>query len=325
MLNPELGLNQKALHKNVKKITTRAGYGEGILELGSSNKNIVVLTADLTESTYCHDFAQNFPERFVQVGVAEQNMIGIAAGLALSGKIPFAASYAVFNPGKNWDQIRISVCYSQANVKIIGTHAGLSVGPDGASHQALEDIALMRVLPNMTVLSPVDYEEAKKATKEAAKLQGPVYIRLARDKTPTLTTDKTPFEIGKMQTWLEGKDVTIIATGPILHEALLAAKEMKEKHKISAEVLNCTTIKPLDKEAIIKSAKKTKKVITLEEHQINGGLGSAVAEILAENYPTKMIRMGIQDAFGKSGTYEELKKEYKLTAKDIIKETKKLK
>jgi len=316
-----------ALHKNIftsklDEIPTRNGYGEGVVEAGKADENVVVLCADLTESTRSEDFSKKFPKRFFQMGVAEQNMAGVAAGLALNGKVPFIASYAVFSPGRNWDQIRVSICYSEANVKIVGAHAGLSVGPDGATHQALEDIALMRVLPNMTVLNPCDYEEALKATVAAAKHKGPVYIRLAREGTPVFTTKDTPFEIGKAETFMEGRDITIFSTGPILYEAMKAAKELEEKHKISCEVVNVSTIKPLDTKTILAAARKTRKVVTVEEHQENGGLGGAVAELLSQEFPVEMKIIGVKDTFGESGDPKELWEKYGISMHNIVAEIK---
>ncbi|MBN1325411.1 transketolase family protein [Candidatus Falkowbacteria bacterium] len=301
----------------------RDGYGGALLELGKKNKNVVVLCADLEESTRTIDFAKKYPKRFVEVGVAEQNMIGIGAGLALEGKITFCSSFAVFSPGRNWEQIRISVCYNNANVKIVSSHAGLNVGEDGATHQALEDLATMRVIPNMTVIAPCDYLEAKKAVMAAAKYKGPVYIRFGREKTPVITLKNTPFKIGKAQILRQGKDVTIIACGLMVYEALKAAEELATK-KISAEVINCHTIKPIDKNTIIRSAKKTKRVVTIEEHEVNGGLGSAVAEVLVQNYPVKMEIIGVPDKFGESGTAKQLLDKYGLNANSIIKSVKKL-
>ena len=290
--------------------STREGYGEAIVELARKNKNIVALSADLTESVRLTDFQKNFPKRFFQCGVAEANMVGMAAGLALEGKIPFVSSFAVFVPNRCLDHIRQSVCYTGANVKIVSTHAGIITGPDGATHQALEDIAIMRALPGMTVIVPCDYDQTKKAIKAVVKHKGPVYVRLTRPKTEALP--KQPFKIGKCNVLRKGKDVTIIACGPVLYEALEAGK------KINATVINCHTIKPLDK-AIIKYAKKSKKVITVEDHQINGGLGGAIAELLGENHPVKLKRIGVQNSFGESGTPEELKKKFGITIKNIIK------
>ncbi|MFA5127119.1 MAG: transketolase family protein [Patescibacteria group bacterium] len=297
--------------------STRAGFGEALLALAQKNKDIVVVSADLAESTRLQAFAKKFPQRFIEVGVAEQNMMGVAAGLALSGKIAVAASFAVFSPGRNWDQLRISVCYSDANVKIIGSHAGLSVGEDGASHQALEDIAITRCLPNLTIISPADYIEAKKATMAMLKIKGPVYLRLTRPDTSIFTTEKTPFKIGQANILLKGKDATLVAHGPILSEALQAA-HILSKEKISVEIINCHTIKPLDTKTILRSAQKTRAVITLEDHQINGGLGSAVAELLSEKLPTPLWRLGAHDTFGESGDYKQLWQKYGIDSQSII-------
>jgi transketolase len=307
-----------SLNKNLEMKACRDGYGEALLELGKKNKNIVVLCADLEESTRTIDFAKKYPKRFVEVGVAEQNMAGIAAGLALEGKIPFINSFAVFSPGRNWEQIRVSICYNKANVKIVSSHAGLNVGEDGATHQGLEDIALTRVLSNMVVIAPCDYLETKKAVLAAAKFKGPIYIRYGREKTPIITTKQSRFQIGKAEILRQGKNVTIIACGPMVYEALKAAEELA-KQKVSAEVINCHTIKPIDKNTIIKSAKKTKKVVTVEEHEVNGGLGSAVAEVLSQNYPVKMEIIGVPDKFGESGMPKQLLDKYGLNSDNIIK------
>lgn len=298
-------------------MSCREAHADALVELGKKDKNVVALTADVSPSTYYNKFAKEFPERFVECGVAEQNMMGAAAGLALAGKIPFLASYAVFSPGRNWDQLRVSVCYTKANVKIIGAHTGITVGPDGATHQALEDLAITRVLPNLIVIAPCDYEETYKATLAAYKHKGPVYIRFGREKTPVLTDKKTPFKIGQANILEPGRDVTIIGCGPLLYEALAAAKELKKK-KILAEVINCHTIKPLDKKTILASVKKTKAVVVVEEHQITGGLGGAVAEMLAANCPVPLEFVGIQDTFGESGEADELLEKYHLKAIDII-------
>lgn len=307
---------------NVERKATREGFGEAMTALGKRNNDVVVLTADLGESMKVDEFCRLYPERFIQVGVAEQNMMGVAAGLALSGKIPFATSYAVFNPGRNWDQMRVSVCYTNANVKIIGGHTGITVGPDGATHQALEDIAMTRVLPNLMVVVPADYEQAKKATLAIASYIGPVYLRLTRPKMACFTTATTPFELGKAQVLRLGKDVTIFACGGLVYEALLAAEELK--NEIDVEVINIHTIKPIDEETVVRSARKTGKVITLEDHQINGGLGGAVAEVLGEKSPTKMIRMGMKDSFGESGEPGELLAKYGLDKDGVIKTIKKI-
>ena len=317
-----------ALHKHIftsklDEVATRDGYGDGVVEAGRADENVVVLCGDLTESTRSETFADAFPERFFEMGVAEQNMAGVAAGLALNGKVAFIASYAVFSPGRNWDQIRVSVCYSNANVKIIGAHAGLSVGPDGATHQALEDIAIMRVLPNMVVLNPCDAVEAKKAVIAAAKHKGPVYIRLSREKTPVFTTEKTPFEIGKAQKFMEGRDITIFSSGPILYEAMKAAHELKERNGISCEVINVPTIKPLDEKVIFAAAEKTRRVITVEEHQVNGGFGSAIAELLSEKFPVPIKIIGVRDTFGESGEPKQLWEKYGISAHNIEAEIKK--
>ncbi len=301
--------------------STRDGFGQGLLELGSQNQDVVALCADVTESVRVHHFAQAFPDRYIEVGIAEQNMMGMAAGLAMADKIPFAASYAVFNPGRNWDQLRVSVCYSNLNVKVVGGHAGLTVGPDGATHQALEDIAITRVLPNMTVVVPCDARQAKLATIAIATHQGPCYLRLSREKSPDVTTASDTFELGKAQILREGGDVTIVATGFMVHKALEAAEQL-EKDGIMAEVINIHTIKPLDEKAIIASARKTGAVVTVEEHQIAGGLGGAVAEVLSEHLPTPVIRVGARDTFGESGTASELLTKYSLDVPDIIRAVK---
>lgn len=303
--------------------STRDGFGEAMLELGKKNKDVVVVSADLAESTRVDKFAKKYPSRFIEVGVAEQNAMGVATGLALSGKIPYVASFGVFSPGRNWDQLRVSVCYTNANVKIIGSHTGLSVGEDGASHQALEDIAITRVLPNMTVLAPADFIETKKATLAAAKINGPVYIRFARQNSPLINTTKTPFSIGKANILRSGTDITIVACGPVIAEALKAANTL-EKEKIKVEIINSHTIKPLDKQTILKSVKKTKKLITLEDHQIAGGLGSAVVEMLAGEYPVPTIMLGVNNTFGESGKPDELWEKYGLSDGHVMSAVKKL-
>lgn len=310
------GISQNIFDAEIKKAPTRQGYGDGVLLAGEKNSNIVVLTADLSESTNSHKFAKKFPDRFIEVGVAEQNMTGVAAGLALSGKIPFTASYSVFTPGLNWLQIRTSVCYTNANVKIVGSHSGFSDGPDGATHQALEDIALTRVLPHMTVIVPCDYEEAKKATLAAAEHIGPVYLRLARESTPLITTAEAPFEIGKAQVLMEGTDVTIVSCGPVLYNVLQTVHKLSNRG-ISCEVINCPTVKPLDENTILESVRKTKRIITVEEHQIAGGLGGAVAELLGEKFPAHLRRLGANDTFGESGNYLDLLEKYGLGQKTI--------
>lgn len=301
--------NREAL----ESAATRDGFGEGLLEAGRADERVVGLTADLAGSTKMDAFAAEFPERFVQVGVAEQNLITVASGMAHEGKIPFASSFAQFSPGRSWEQIRTTVCYNNQPVKVIGTHAGLSVGPDGATHQALEDIAITRALPNMRVIVPVDALQAKRVTMAVAQDDKPVYIRLAREKSPVFTTVDTPFEIGKANVYREGTDVTVIATGPLVYEALEAA----EQSDLSIEVVAVHTIKPLDTDTIIASAQKTGAVITVEEHQIAGGLGGAVAEVLGENCPVPLTRIGVQDSFGESGEAGELWEKHGLTSQNI--------
>ncbi len=303
--------------KKLKSDSTRAGFGRGLVEAAQKNKQIVALTADLSESTKLLDFEQKFPERYFDVGVAEQNLAGVAAGLALSGKIPFMTSYAVFSPGRNWDQIRVSIAYNQANVKIVSTHAGLNVGPDGATHQGLEDIALMRVLPNMTVIVPADAEQARQATIAISRLQGPVYLRLTRSNTPVFIDAKNNFKLGQAQVLQTGSDVTLIVCGPLVYQTLLAVEALK-RHHIAATVINCHTIKPLDVKTILASVKKTKAVVTVEEHQRAGGLGSAIAETLAVQYPVPQEFVAVDDTFGESGQADELLQKYGLTVEHII-------
>lgn len=311
-------LNPRLFEKDVQAIGTRDGYGQGLLELGESNKNVVVLTADLAESTRVEEFGKKFPERFIECGVSEQNMMGVAAGLALSGKIPFVSSYAVFSPGRSWDQLRVSVCYSKANVKVAGAHTGISVGPDGATHQALEDVGIVRVLPNIVVEVPCDSIEAKKTTLAAAAHKGPFYFRFGREKTPIITTDETPFEVGKAEVLREGDDVTIVACGPLVYQSLLAAKQLENKN-ISARVINNHTIKPIDALTLAKAAKETGAIVTVEEHQVMAGLGSAVAETLAKHYPVPIEFIGMQDTFGESGTPTELYEKYGMSVDAIYK------
>ncbi len=303
---------------DIKQLPIRNGYGEGLLILGKENPNVIVLCCDLTESTRSQAFADAYPERFVEVGVAEQNLAGLGAGMAHEGKIPFITSYATFSPGRNWDQIRVSICYSGNNVKIIGSHAGISVGPDGATHQAMEDIAITRVLPRMTVLVPADSIEAKKATLAAARMNGPVYIRLAREKTPLFTTEDTPFEIGKAVIFRAGKDCTIAAAGPQVYYALQAAEELSKKG-IECEVINLVSVKPIDEETLTKSAKKTGCVVSAEEHQITGGVGSAVAEVLSRNFAVPQEFVGMPDHFGESGEQAELIAKWGMDKNAIVK------
>ncbi len=302
---------------------TREGYGEGLLVAGLKNPQAVALTADLTESTKTSAFKAKFPNRFFNLGVAEQNLIGVAAGMALSGKIPFASSFAVFSPGRSWEQIRLSVCYQQANVKIVGTHAGVTTGPDGATHQALEDIAITRCLPNLTVISPCDYHQAIKATLAAAEHQGPVYLRLFRDKTAVMTAKSTEFVIGKAQIFQKGTDITLVSIGPLAFQALLAAENL-QKERVSTEVINLHTIKPLDLVAVLKSVQKTNCLVTVEEHQVMGGMGSAVVEALAQAYAVPVTEMiGIKDSFGESGQAAELLQKFDLGASSIVQAAKK--
>lgn len=305
--------------ENTDKIPTRNGYGQGLISLGETNQKVVVLTADLKESTRVEEFAKRWPERFVECGVAEQNMTGIAAGLAAAGKIPFISSYAVFSPGRSWDQVRVSVAYSNLNVKIAGAHTGVSVGPDGATHQALEDIAIMRVLPNMTVVVPCDAIEAKKATIAGAAMMGPYYFRFGREKTAVMTTEETPFEIGKAEIfWETGHEVAIVGCGPLVYECLAAAAELHEEG-IGTIVVNNHTIKPMDSETIIRVARECGAVVTVEEHQKTGGMGSAVAELLASNYPVPIEFVGMPDSFGESGEPEQLLHKYGMDVVSIKK------
>lgn len=298
-------------------MSNRDGFGEAMVELGRKNPNIYLLTADLTESTRANWFKEQFPDRFVQVGVAEQNLVTIASGMAAVGKIPFVTSYAAFSPGRNWEQIRTTICYNNQPVKIIGSHAGLSVGPDGATHQALEDIALMRVVPNMTVIVPSDYLEARKAVLASVAHPGPVYIRLSRDKTPIITTHESPFEIGLAEVLREGSDITIIATGPQVYDALLASENLAF-NEISAEVINVHTIKPLDENTILTSVMKTGGVVTVEDHQIAGGLGSVISELVSERKPVFVKRVGVVNRFGQSGNPQELYQEYGINEGTIV-------
>ncbi len=305
-----------------KKIATRQSYGEALARLGEENENIVVLDADLSTATKTNIFAKKFPDRFVNVGIAEQNLIGTAAGLAAYGKVPFVSTFAVFAAGRAYDQIRNSVCYPKLNVKICATHAGLTVGEDGATHQMLEDLSLMRTLPNMTVISTSDDTQTRWAIEEASKIEGPVYVRLARLATPVIYDENQKFEIGKMVQLGDGADATVFATGVMVAESLKAQQELK-KEGIHIRVIDVHTIKPIDREMIVKCAKETKKIITIEDHSIIGGLGSAICEVLADEYPTKVIRMGMKDKFGKSGKAEQLLKYFAMDSEALIEELKK--
>ena len=318
-LNKSLKLNKKVFDKGVEAEPTRNGYGRGLVEAGEKDENVVALCADLTDSTRTAMFRDKFPKRFVEIGVAEQLLATAAAGMAAYGKIPFIASYAAFSPGRNWEQIRTTAALNDLPVKVAGCHAGISVGPDGATHQALEDIATMRSIPNMVVIYPADAIEARKATVAAAKNGKPTYLRFARENTPLVTTEDTPFKIGKADTLWEQKDpqVAIIAAGPLVYEALVAAKKLSNS-KINSLVINCHTIKPMDEQAVIKAAKLTGAVVTVEEHQITGGLGGAVAEVLSRNYPVPQEYVGMPDHFGESGEPDELLKKYGMKAKDIV-------
>ena len=314
MLNPALHLNTNILTDDCEQVPIRKGFGEGLLEIGRADKSIVALSADLTESTQMHLFRQEFPERFVEIGVAEQNLAAVASGMAAMGKYPFFSSYAMFSPGRNWEQIRTTICYNDRPCVIVGSHAGISVGPDGGTHQAIEDIALMRVLPRMTVLSPCDAMQAKAMTRALGADPRIAYMRLIREKTPVITTDKTPLVIGKGQLMYRADGfaiVTIVATGALVAHALRAAKDL-EKKGIRALVVNIHTIKPLDVELLVACAKETKAVVTVEEHQIAGGLGGAVAEALAQHAPVPIEFVGVRDQFGQSGTPSQLVEHYGL-------------
>src|SRR3989344_2654782 len=329
-------LNPKIFEKDIEMVATRQGYGEGLVLAGEKDEKVVVLSADLKESTRSVLFQERFPQRFIEVGVAEQAMATLAAGMANYGKIPFISSYAAFSPGRNWEQIRTTIALNNVPVKIAGAHAGLTVGPDGATHQMLEDIALMRAMPNMVVIAPCDAIEAKKATLEAAFNGKPTYIRFAREKTPVFTSEETPFEIGKVEAYWDSlsqitnhksqitkRRAAIIACGPLVYEALLAAKELGESG-IETEVINCHTIKPIDEDTIIEAAKKCGAVVTVEEHQVNGGLGGAVAEVLAKHYPVPMEFIGMPDHFGESGEPDELLEKWGMKSKHIIEAVKKV-
>ncbi|OHA48184.1 MAG: transketolase [Candidatus Terrybacteria bacterium RIFCSPHIGHO2_01_FULL_48_17] len=295
----------------------RDGFGKGVVRAGEKNPNVMVICADLSESTRSLWFKEKFPERFLQIGVAEQNMAAVASGLAAVGKIPFIASYAMFSPGRNWEQIRTTICYNNQNVKIAGAHAGISVGPDGATHQAIEDVAITRPIANMTVIIPADAIEAEKATFAAAQIDGPVYIRYAREKTPVITTERTPFEIGRAEVYYDGTDVALVASGPLVYEALRAAYILKEKG-ISARVINNHTVKPIDEKTIAQAAQECGAIVTAEEHQVQGGMGSAVAEIVVKTHAVPMEFVGVQNRFGESGPPDLLMDKFGLRDSNIV-------
>lgn len=338
-INSKLKLVENILEiESLEQKPTRDGYGLGLVQAGDENPNVAALCADLSESTRTEYFSKKYPERFIEMGVAEQNMASVAAGMALMGKIPYIASYAMFSPGRNWEQIRTTVAYNEANVKICGAHAGVSVGPDGATHQAIEDIAIMRAIPNMKVFAPCDAWEAKKVTYEISKINGPCYVRYAREKTPVFTTEETPFEIGKTQIFWDAPkevrlpsgsrtskklDAAILACGPLLHNAISAASDL-EKEGIKVRVLNMVSIKPVDEEAVIRAAKDAGAIVTVEEHQISGGMGSAVAEVLAKNYPVPIEFIGVQNRFGESGEPQELVEHFGMGVSHIKEAVKKI-
>ena len=331
MLNKNLKLSPKIFERDINQKPTRDGYGEGLVIAGKANRNVVVLCADLKESTRSEEFSKKFPDRFFEVGVAEQNLAAIAAGLGVSGKIPFISSYAAFSPGRNWEQIRTTISYNDSNVKIAGAHAGISVGPDGATHQAIEDIATMRVMANMKVIVPCDAIEAKKATVAAAKIWGPIYLRFGREKTPVFTTEETPFVPGNAEVlWESGgkrkskePQVAIIGCGPLLYNALLAAQELEEEG-VGTIVINSHTVKPLDEKKILEAADICGAVVSVEEHQVFGGLGGAIAELLAKHFPVPMEFIGMQNVFGESGSPKDLIEKYGMGVKSIKEAVKKV-
>lgn len=296
---------------------TRQGFGQGLVELGEANPNVVALGADVSGSVLTSMFQAKFPDRFFSIGIAEQNATTIAAGLALSGKIPFFAGYGAFTTMRNADQLRISVCYNEANVKIAGSHSGVTVGPDGATHQVLEDLALIRALPNLTVVVPCDYEEARRATIAIGEMHGAAYLRFSRDTTAMFTTTETPFQIGRAEVFRDGNDVALVACGLLVWEAILAAQELEKRHGIQARVINCHTIKPIDSATLVQAARECGAVVTAEEHQVHGGLGGAVAEVLVKNYPVPMEMVGMKDMFGGSGEGKDLMMRFGMTWRDI--------
>lgn len=316
MLNQRLKLNQDFFINGNKK-SPRDGFGDALLEIAEKDNSIVALAADLSESVKLKKFIDKFPDRFIQAGIAEQNMCSMASGLAMEGKKPFVVTHAVFLTSRAWDQIKLSICMTNANVKICGSHEGFSNGPDGASAEPLEDIAIMRVIPNLVVINPIDYEQTRKAVLEISKHMGPVYLRFSKAELPNITTKETPFKIGKADTLVEGDKVTIISCGAITYEALMAVNNLKAKYKIDAELISSPTIKPIDEFRILESVKKTGIAVTVEEHQKIGGLGGAVAELLSEKLPSPLLRIGVEDTFGESGSYQELKDKYGLSSHHI--------
>lgn len=316
-MSDQYTLNPHYSSDKVKQEPIRMGFGRGLKAAGEANDQVVALCADLTESTQMHLFKEAFPQRFIEVGIAEQNLVTVASGMARVGKIPFTSSYAAFSPGRNWEQIRTTACLNDMPVKIVGSHAGISVGPDGATHQMLEDIALMRVLPNMVVVAPGDSIEAEKATRAVAENGKPTYIRLAREKTPIFSTENTPFELGKAYVLRSGNDITLAGTGTMTYQLLMLARMLEEKG-VSAEVLHVPTIKPLDKKVILESAAKTGRIVTAEEAQVAGGFGGAVAELLSEKQPTPLLRIGMLDRYGESGAPNELLDHFNLTAEKML-------
>ena len=325
MINSELKLEENIFNTDLlSKSATRDGFGKGLVEAGEQDEKVVVLCADLAESTRAHWFKEKFPQRYIELGVAEQNLAAVGSGIANYGKIPFIMSYAAFSPGRNWEQIRSTICLNDVPVKIVGAHAGVSVGPDGATHQALEDIATMRVLPNLIVVVPADSEEARKATLAIAVNKKPSYIRLARAKTPVFTSLDTPFEIGKAQMVYQSKSpkIGVIACGSLVYQSMLAAKELQEEG-IEISVMNLSTIKPIDERALIEFAESVNHIVSAEEHQVHGGMGSAIAEVLSKYAPTKMSYIGMQDRYGESGAPDELLEYFGFTKKGIIEHIKK--
>lgn len=325
MINSSQKLNPKLFDLNIEQVPIRKGFGEGLVIAAERDERVVGLCADLTESTQMHLFKQKFPNRFIEIGVAEQNLAAVASGMAAMGKIPFLTSYAMFSPGRNWEQIRTTICYNDQDVKIVGSHAGVSVGPDGGTHQAIEDIAITRVLPRLTVVAPADAIEAKKATVAIAKRRGATYLRLAREKTPVITTEESPFEIGKANVLIDpvAPDAVIIVCGPLVYNALMAAKKLLAE-KIEVAVINNHTIKPLDRETILKQVQRARAAVTVEEHQKAGGLGGAIAELLAAALPTPLEFVGVGDQFGQSGTPAELVEHYGMGIAAIVEAVKKV-